>query len=785
MLDNDPRFPPQNHDNVTEAHGYGTHFGAAPPPKTGKAVLVIENLHVYYGASHALQGISLVLPRGILAVVGRNGMGKTTLCQTILGLQAARSGRIAMFGRELLGESTHAITRLGVGYVPQGRRLWPSLTVDETLKLAASHKRRNTGGRMRQNIANESDDADWTIDRVYSVFPRLAERRRNGGSQLSGGEQQMLAIARALLGNPRLLVMDEPTEGLAPVIVDQVRDLLLQLAHQENVAILLIEQNIGVATGVSDQVAIMVNGRINRVIESKILAADRALQQRLLGVGTGSHEDDAQSETDPSPQAQNPSDAQTVSAHQIPRHFQLLRSDQGENFDPDYGRVNRWGVHFGTAPSSAPKEAQPAAAAKPREFSPAFLAQTHLDQAKIAWVVGTFDTKGTELFWLRDYLRGLGVAVRSLDLSTSGAPSRCDVTPMMVASHHPRGADAVFNGDRGAAVAAMAEAFTRWVRQQPEIGGMIAAGGSGGTFLASSGMRELPLGVPKIMVSTVASGDVAPYIGASDIMMMYAVADIQGINRITEMVLGNAAHAFAGMVARRSPPGRDKKSRPAYKPALGITMFGVTTPAVQHISRELAKDYDCLVFHATGTGGQAMENLADAGLLAAIIDLTTTEIADKMVGGVFPAHDDRLGAVIRRKIPYIGSVGALDMVNFGPRATVPEQFRQRLFVEHNPSVTLMRTTVEENRQFGEFLAERLNQMAGEVRFLLPELGISVLDQPGKAFYDPAADQALFAAIEQNFRATHKRRLIRVAANINDAEFVARLVAELRAVLPAS
>ena len=243
---------------------------------SGEPALKIEDLHVYYGESHAIQGVSMTLDRGVLAVVGRNGMGKSTLCNTIAGLKSARSGSICTLGRETTRLEPHVIHRHGVGYVPQGRRVWPSLSVDEHLRLVAS------GGA----------DAAWTVDRVYQTFPRLYERRTSGGSQLSGGEQQMLAIARALLGNPRLLIMDEPTEGLAPVIVEQVEAMMVQLAKERAMAILVVEQNIGVATGVSDHVAIMVNGRINRIMEARALAADRELQQRLLGVGRQDEEED-------------------------------------------------------------------------------------------------------------------------------------------------------------------------------------------------------------------------------------------------------------------------------------------------------------------------------------------------------------------------------------------------------------------------------------------------------------------------------------------------------------
>src|ERR1700692_873697 len=220
-------------------------------------ILEVRGLDVYYGRSHALQGVDLTLDSGVLSVVGRNGMGKTTLCKTIMGLVRASSGSIRMNGQDLLSLQPAQIARLGVGYVPQGRRLWRSLTVDEHLRISVGARR-----------------GAWSVERIYDTFPRLAERKNNGGGQLSGGEQQMLAISRALLTNPRLLVMDEPTEGLAPLIVAQVRDLLLRLTSEEDLSVVVVEQNIGVATSVSDQVAIMVNGRLNRIMEAGDLARD-------------------------------------------------------------------------------------------------------------------------------------------------------------------------------------------------------------------------------------------------------------------------------------------------------------------------------------------------------------------------------------------------------------------------------------------------------------------------------------------------------------------------------
>ena len=402
---------------------------------------------------------------------------------------------------------------------------------------------------------------------------------------------------------------------------------------------------------------------------------------------------------------------------------------------------------------------------------------------RTALVAGTFDTKGAELNFIADRLRGLGLVVKTVDLSTSGAPSAADVSPGQVASAHPGGASAVFGLDRGQSVSAMAEAFADWIEGEHGIGGIISAGGSGGTTLATAGMRRLAVGIPKVMVSTVASGEVGSYVGPADIMMMYSVADIQGINPISEQVLSNAAHALAGMIAGLPDEETRADRRASARPAIGLTMFGVTTPCVQAVQKKLEADYDCIVFHATGTGGRSMEKLADSGFLSGYLDLTTTEVADMIVGGVMAADADRFGSVIRTRLPYVGSVGALDMVNFGPRNTVPERFNARQFVIHNASVTLMRTTRDENRAIGQWIGERLNQMNGQVRFLLPEGGVSLLDLTGKAFHDPEADNALFEAIEKTVKQTPRRTVERVKGNINDASFVDAAVAAFTSIAP--
>jgi uncharacterized protein (UPF0261 family)/ABC-type branched-subunit amino acid transport system ATPase component len=727
---------------------------AEPRRSEANVLLQVRGLNVYYGHSHALQGVDLTLDHGVLSVVGRNGMGKTTLCKAIMGLVRASSGSVRMRGQELLGLAPAGIARLGVGYVPQGRRLWRSLTVDEHLRMTQSRAR-----------------AAWTAERVYDTFPRLAERRNNGGAQLSGGEQQMLAISRALVTNPHLLIMDEPTEGLAPVIVAQVEEMLLRLGEETDMAILVIEQNIGVATTISENVAIMVNGRVNRIIESRRLAADRELQQRLLGVGR--HSDAAEpdrSEASPGQSAPRPPSAAKPSGAPIRIYV--------SNPAPP----TRWSQ---PAPNARIELAARIASAGPGRIEPGPIpsAVALPSGPPVVIVAGTLDTKGIELRFIRDLIVASGLRTRLVDVSTSGKPATCDVTAQEVALNYGRGGSAVFSRDRGASVAAMAEAFEAWIKRQSGIAGIISAGGSGGASIVAPAMRALPIGAPKLLISSIASGDVSRYVGPTDITMMYSVTDVQGLNSISRQVLANGAQALIGMVKARLEAKREvgaARSRRLAVRSVGLTMFGVTTPCVQQIAAALAADWECLVFHATGTGGRSMEKLIDSGAISAIIDVTTTEVADMLMGGVLPADEDRFGAVIRTRTPYIGSVGALDMVNFGPPDTVPPAYKGRHLHPHNPQVTLMRTTEAENEQIGQWIGERLNLMDGPVRFFLPELGVSALDQPGQAFYDPRADSALFAALEGTVRQTSSRQLIRVKRHINDPEFASTIVAAFRA-----
>ncbi|MET4385404.1 uncharacterized protein (UPF0261 family)/ABC-type branched-subunit amino acid transport system ATPase component [Bradyrhizobium sp. F1.4.3] len=716
------------------------------------AALEVRGLDVYYGHSHALQGVDLSLDAGVFSVVGRNGMGKTTLCKAIMGLVPVRGGSIRVRGEDITRRPPAHIARLGVGYVPQGRRLWRSLSVDEHLRLA---------GGMRAGA--------WTVERIYETFPRLAERKDHGGGQLSGGEQQMLAISRALVTNPQLLIMDEPTEGLAPVIVAQVEEMLLRLGDDDDIAVLVIEQNIGVATAVSRNVAIMVNGRINRIIDSARLAADRELQQRLLGVGLHA---------------------------ELTPDLDVPAAGAEAKAAPQHAHPNRPIRIYISNPTSPTRWSQPApiarieAAARTLSTQVARLDETAPRKREpvtsqslgppVVLVVGTLDTKGTELRFIRDIISGSGLRTRLVDVSTSGKQATCDVSAQEIALNHGRGGSAVFGPDRGVAVTAMADAFANWIRRQGNIAGVISAGGSGAASLVAPGMRTLSVGVPKLIISSVASGDVGPYVGPADITMMHSVTDVQGLNSISRAVLSNGANAIAGMVkARLDHREARERAASAGLPAVGITMFGVTTPAVQKIAADLRADFECLVFHATGVGGCSMEKLVESGQLAGVIDLTTTEICDLLMGGVFPATDDRFGAIIRTRVPYVGSVGALDMVNFGAPDTILERYRNRKFHVHNPQVTLMRTTAEENERMGRWIGERLNQMDGPVRFFLPEGGVSALGARGQPFWDPEADAALFRALEHTVRQTGNRELIRVKQNINDPEFASTIVSAFR------
>jgi uncharacterized protein (UPF0261 family) len=407
------------------------------------------------------------------------------------------------------------------------------------------------------------------------------------------------------------------------------------------------------------------------------------------------------------------------------------------------------------------------------------------------YLLATLDTKGREAALVRDVLQSQGIEVTIVDCGCLGEPEfSCDVTRDEVfAAAGTTLASMQAQGDRGTAIVHAAAGAAKIVADAFAAGkldGVIALGGSAGTNIGTAAMRALPLGVPKVMVSTLASGDVSRYVGAKDIFMLNSVVDISGINRISRPILANAAAAMAGMVqARRAgdvSPLNPAASKPTTsdRPIICATMFGVTTPCVQHASKILeAAGYEVIVFHATGSGGRAMESLIAEGLVAGVLDITTTELADELVGGILSAGPDRLTAAARHGVPQVVSVGALDMVNFGPRDTVPPRFADRNFHIHNPTVTLMRTTVEENTKLGEELARKVSASRGPAAILLPLRGVSAIDRAGQPFDDPAARAALFTAIRRH---RGEVELSEIDAHINDALFAEMAAQKLLALL---
>ncbi len=390
-------------------------------------------------------------------------------------------------------------------------------------------------------------------------------------------------------------------------------------------------------------------------------------------------------------------------------------------------------------------------------------------------VLGTLDTKGAEHEFLRDRIRVLGCDVVLVDAGVMGSPSTADISADEVAA--AAGADRaalVAAGDRGPAVAAMtrgAVAVVRRLREEGRLDGIVGLGGSGGSSLISAAMRALPVGVPKLLVSTMASGDTRAYVGTSDIAMMYSVVDIAGINGISERILANAAAGIAGMAGASASFVSGIERRPL----IGATMFGVTTPCVTTAREVLeARGYEVLVFHATGSGGQAMEALMRAGFITGALDITTTELADELVGGVLSAGPERLEAAGSLGLPQVVSLGALDMVNWGPLDTVPDRFRARNLYEHNASVTLMRTTEAECAELGRVIARKLNAASGPLTVFVPTAGVSMIDVPGAPFHDPAADAALIRELKAGLRPDVD--MVEMATDINDPAF-ARAMAD--------
>jgi uncharacterized protein (UPF0261 family) len=410
------------------------------------------------------------------------------------------------------------------------------------------------------------------------------------------------------------------------------------------------------------------------------------------------------------------------------------------------------------------------------EWNVADIKRGHVVLKKVV-ILGTLDTKGAEFKFIKDIIESQGVQALVVNAGVLGIPHfQPDISNSIVAeAGGTELAELIAANDRGRAVDVMMKGSAKVVSElekQDMIAGIISLGGTAGTTIGTHAMQALPVGIPKLMVSTVASGDTRPYVGNKDITMMYSVVDISGINSISSKILANAAFAIAGMAKGVTPVLEHEK------PLLAATMFGVTTPCVTSAREYLeSKGYEVLVFHATGAGGGSMEALITAGFIKGVLDITTTEWCDELVGGVFSAGPHRLEAAAQMGIPQVVSTGALDMVNFGPMDTVPAQFKDRKLYKHNATVTLMRTTVDENRQLGLIIADKLNMTTGATALFLPLKGVSLIDAEGQPFYGPEEDRALFDALRDNIN-QDKVELIEMDNNINDEAFALAMAKKL-------
>ena len=392
--------------------------------------------------------------------------------------------------------------------------------------------------------------------------------------------------------------------------------------------------------------------------------------------------------------------------------------------------------------------------------------------AKKIYALATLDTIGSELEFLVSQLKQAiakaGAAnhfeIQVVDVSTLNPTDSTDISTAEIL----RGTELPTH-DRGSAIATMATALKDWILFQPQrndLAGMVGIGGSGGTALITAAMRALPIGIPKVMLSTMASGNTAPYVDCSDITMLYSVVDVAGLNVVSRKVLSNAANALAGMVL-----GQQQESAEPSRPTLGMTMFGVTTPCVTRVRKRMENlGFDCLVFHATGSGGRAMEKLVDSGMIQGVIDVTTTEVADEIAGGIMPAGEQRFEATLKAEIPFVLSLGALDMVNFGSVESVPGEYQSRQLLSHNPQVTLMRTNVEENHAIARWITQKLNQSTAPVTVCVPEGGLSSLDVHHQPFYSAEIRTSLVRELDKTLSQNSSRRLLRHPDHINSTAF---------------
>jgi uncharacterized protein (UPF0261 family) len=400
--------------------------------------------------------------------------------------------------------------------------------------------------------------------------------------------------------------------------------------------------------------------------------------------------------------------------------------------------------------------------------------------SKTVLLIGTLDTKGREYAYVRDLIRARGLETFVLDAGVLGEPVFAPDSPAALTAEAGGSSLAELRErrDRGHAIEIMglgARALALKYLAEGKFDGVISMGGSGGTSIGSTAMQGLPVGMPKVIVSTMASGDVGPYVGVKDITMMYSVVDVSGLNRLSRRIFANAAGAIGGMVEQTMPKIDEK-------PLIGATMFGVATPCVDRVRARMEADgYEMLVFHAVGSGGRSFEALISDGVFDGVVDATTTEWCDELVGGVLSAGPERLDAAGKKGIPQVVSLGALDMVNFGPRETLPAKFEKRNIYVHNPQVTLVRTTPEECAKLGEIIAEKLNKTTGPTALFMPLKGVSAIDVEGMPFHDPVADAALFGAIREHLDRS-KVELVEMDVAINDPAFADAMVDRLQKML---
>lgn len=383
-------------------------------------------------------------------------------------------------------------------------------------------------------------------------------------------------------------------------------------------------------------------------------------------------------------------------------------------------------------------------------------------------LAGTFDSKGKEFLYVKELIEAQGLNTFTIHTGVFEPAFEPDVSNAEVAV--AAGEDIkklAAKKDRANATAILSKGMEVLLPKLYEAGkfdGILSFGGTGGTSLVTPGMRALPIGVPKMMVSTVASGNTEPYVGTSDVIMFPSIVDVAGLNRISIKIFTNAVFSMVGMLSFENIIEEEKK------PLIAATMFGLTTPCINYAKSYLEdKGFEVLIFHATGVGGRTMENLIANGFIDGVLDITTTEWADELVGGVLAAGPHRLEAAAKKEIPQVVSVGAIDMVNFGPFDSVPKKFAGRNFYRHNPTVTLMRTNVEENKQIGQIIAEKLNMADGHTTLMLPLKGLSGIDVEGQTFYGPEEDQILFETLKEKIN-HNKVEIIEINTDINSKEF---------------